>query len=292
MFFNHWHNGDIHLSRGFVRKIMEKLHSIDPQTTFAYSHRNDPNLLMDIPNLGFDPLGISQISAHDGVVKKGDTLYINTWYAQQNYKYMNTYGITMDTLYIALDESCRNVWGFSLSDISQDPSIFYPSIDYSKFEITSITNWLQQHPDRKIFISNGRALSDQADYFNLTNIINQVALKHLTTTFILSNQESPITTTNVIYSSSIIKKSSGSDLNENAFLSEHCDVIIGRSSGAFTFAMTQNNMYNRKVKFLDFSSLTPKKPGQYWLNYLLQDKIKFWPRLTVSIHLTLMLLKN
>ena len=34
----------------------------------------------------------------------------------------------------------------------------------------------------------------------------------------------------------------GNDLNENAFISEHCDLIIGRASGPFAFSQTQNNM--------------------------------------------------
>jgi hypothetical protein len=272
IFFNHFHNGDIHVSRGFVRQIMKRL----PEVSFAYSHRNYAGLLADIPGLDYDPNACNIVrNEHVGLMRVGDTVYMNTWYAQQNHKYMNKYGITMDALYEAFDDHCRSLWGFSLQDISSDPSVFFPSIDYSNFHIKEAQIWLNQNPERKIFVSNGKALSGQADNFDMTAIINRVAVKHPSTIFILSNQESPVTAPNIIYSSSIIKKPSGSDLNENAFLSEHCDVIMGRASGAFAFAETYNNMLNRKCKFVCFSNLVPPAGGQFWFSSLLQNKIKY-----------------
>lgn len=279
IFFNHFHNGDIHVSRGFVRQIMKRL----PEVSFVYSHRNDGNLLADIPGLVFDPHACNTMkNEHVGVHRVGDTVYINTWYAQQNHKYMNKYGITMDSLYEAFDDHCRNIWNFSLQDISTDPAVFFPSIDYSKFYIGEARVWINQNPERKIFVSNGKALSGQAHNFDMVAILNKVAIKNPSTIFIISNQESTVTAPNIIYSSSIIKKPSGSDLNENAFLSEYCDVIMGRASGTFAFAETTNNMLNRKCKFLCFSNLIPPAGGQFWLSNLLQNKIKYTADVTVT----------
>jgi hypothetical protein len=274
VFFNHWHNGDIHVSRGFIRKIMEKLHSVDPQITFTYSHKNDPSLLKDIPNLGFDPNGIYQIGTHDSAAKKEDTLYINTWYAQQNYRYMNIYGISFDTLYAAFDDTCKNVWGFSLSDISPDPSVFFPSIDYTKFEIEHAKIWLDTHPGKKIFVCNSYALSSQSHNFSITPLIMGLAKKHTDKIFILSNKEGENLLSNVFWSSDIIKKPS-CDLNENSFLSEHCDAIIGRATGAFAFSLTSNNVMKRNCKFLCFTNILPPSNGKFWLSSILQDKINY-----------------
>lgn len=281
VFFNHWHNGDVHVSRTFVRKIMEKLSSLDPQITFSYSHKNDPGLLKDIPNLVFDPNGVHQIGMHDNTVKRGDTLYINTWYAQQNYKFMNIYGISFDTLYAIFDDTCKNTWGFSLSDISSDPSDFFPVIDYERFNIENAKSWINQYPGKKIFVSNGVALSSQAHNFSLTSIINELSKKHTDKIFILSNYDGIPGSANIIHSSDIIRKV-GNDLNENAYIASHCDVIIGKASGAFSFAVTKENCLQKSLKFLTFCNLVPSYPNKFWLGDYLKDRINYTSQFIVS----------
>lgn len=281
-FFNYYHNGDVHLSRGFVRQIMSHLKSKEPQTTFAYSHRNSPNILADIDGLAYEPHSWRNIRENDNAIRMGDNIYINTWYAQQFRKYMNQYGITIDCLYAAFDNTCKEVWKFALSDISSEPSSFFPSIDYSKFHIQHASSWLSNHPEKKILVSNGAALSGQATNFAMTPLILELAKRHIDKTFILCNKEMPSNLpSNVVYSADIIQKQAF-DLNENAFLSEHCDVIIGRASGAFAFAQTQNNMFKRRCKFLCFSNLVPAKEGKFWLSTLLQDKVQYSADIIVS----------
>lgn len=274
VFFNYYHNGDIHLSRGFIKKIIEKVKQISPDTTFYYAHKNSPDLLADI-EIAFDPTGLSIIgNDHANLVVRGDTIYINTWYAQQHFKYMNVYGISMDTLYMALNDSCKAIWGFSLEDISKDPSVFFPSIDYTKYQITEAHKWLNNHPEKKIFVSNGNTLSGQAHNFAMTPILIDIAQKHTDKTFILSNKENINVPSNIFWSSDIIRKA-GCDLNENGFLTEHCDLIVGRSSGAFTFSQTQNNFFKRNTSFLNICNLVPKQEGKFWLDTLMQHKITY-----------------
>lgn len=281
VFFNHFHNGDIHVSRGFIRKIMEKVWERDRNVSFTYAHRNSGELLADIDRLGYGGWqGVG--SEHSGCYINGETVYINTWYAQQQFKYMNRYGISIDCLYAALDDSCKMMLGFSLSDISDDPKVFFPTIDYSKFQIGEAVKWLNANADaKKVFISNGKVLSGQAHEFDMTGIIIRVAEKHRDKTFIVSNREGHIDLPNVVFSSDIIKKA-GNDLNENAYLSESCDVIVGRASGTFSFAMTQRNLFERNVKFLCFSNLEPKKEGKFWLGDMLVDRVCYGANVIVS----------
>lgn len=270
VFFNHFHNGDIHVSRSMVRHIINRL----PSTTFAYSHRNPPNILSDIPRLEYSNTGVEFINEHTSLSKVGDIIYFNTWYAQQKFKHMNTLGLTFDALYAGIDENCQNAFGFSLSDISEDPKIFYPEIDYSKFEIGHAQKWLKENPVKKILIENGQALSGQSDNFNMTQAIANVAANHLDKIFILSNHDNIPLPNNCIYADGIIKKSQRSDLNEISFLSSQCDLIIGRASGVFTFALTQYNLFERPAKFLCFYNL-PAQNQQYWLGPMFKDKIQY-----------------
>lgn len=277
VFFNSFHNGDLHVSREMVNKIVQKVRGQDPNISFVYSHRNSSNLLADIPNLGFDPQALNRKpNDHANLFTIGDTTYINTWYGQQDYRYMNDYGMTLDCIYAALDDSCKKLWQFSLSDISTDIPSFFPTIDYTKFDIEKSKEWLAAHPEKKVFIANGEALSGQAINFNLTSIIVQLAQKHTDKTFILTNKEhSPALPSNIVYSSDIIKKAHLSDLNENSFISSFCDVIIGRSSGASTFAMTQENLFRRNIKVLYFTNIVPIPPNKFWSHNIFASKVNF-----------------
>lgn len=274
-FFNHFHNGDLHVSRGIIKKIIGKVKEIHPETEFFYGHSNPIDLLKDISELNFDGNIIPRIKdPHVNLINLDDKLCINTWYAQQNYKYMNPYGLTMDCLYSALDDTCKAVWGFSLSELVKDYSEFFPEIDYSKFEIGYARNWINLHPEKKIFVANGNAMSGQAINFPMMPIIEKFASKYSDKTFILSNFEGNIKFPNIVYSGEIIKKH-GSDLNENSFLSSFCEIIIGRSSGASTFAMTQENLFKRKIRILYFTNIVPIPPNKFWSDSIFRDKINF-----------------
>lgn len=275
VFFNYFHNGDIHLSRGFVRQIMTKIHSIDPTVEFAYGHKMAADLLVDIPNLKYDSGALGIINnEHVNLHKSGDTTYINTWYGQQHFKYMNRYAVSIDTLYAALDDSCKATYGFSLSDISTDLSTFFPVIDYSKFNIAPVQSWLSNHPGKKILVENGPALSGQADNFPMGSVITQLATKYPDKCFILTSQDN-IRLPNVFYSDHITRRHGRTDLNEISFISTHCDMIIGRASGVWSFTLTQENLFKRNIKYLCFSNLVPKKEGKFWMNEMFEDKVNY-----------------
>ena len=275
-FFNFFHNGDVHVSRGLIRQVMKKVNEIDPAVTFSYAHRNPANLLSDISGLGFEPGLLNYTGGeHNNLNRYGDTIFFNTWYAQQHFKYMNRYGISFDTLYAAFDDSCKNLWNFSLSDISENPSDFFPIIDYSKFEIGTASEWLKNNTGKKILVENGLAHSDQAHNFPMTPIIIRLAQKYPEMTFILTSPDNVALPSNVIYSDNIIKKYIRSDLNEISFLSTHCDMVIGRASGVFSFTLTQENLFQRNMKYLCFSNLVPNRSDKFWLNDLLSDKVNY-----------------
>jgi hypothetical protein len=198
---------------------------------------------------------------------------------------MNIHGMTLDCLYQAFDDTCRSLWGFSLQDISGDPSSFIPTIDYSKFYIQQAQAWLSRNPQPKIFASNGLAMSGQATNFPMTPIVSELARKHPDKIFILSNQEGNYSLpANAVYSKDIIRKPGGSDLNENSLLTTHCNVIVGRASGVFSYAWTQENMLQRKVKFVCFCGpgVVVRPPHQFWTSSLLSDRIQYSAEYIVS----------
>ena len=280
VFYNHFHNGDIHVSREFVRRLSDAFRNRFPDVNISYSHRNNGNCIADIPGLGYNQVPINW-NEHEGTFVRGDTIFINTWYAQRHFHYMNTYGITFDCLYVMFDEMCKNHFNFTLAELEPNPEKWFPKIDFSKYEISAAKNFLDNKPGKKVLVANGNALSGQADNFPMIPIITNLAAMHPDMTFILTNNESSLPLPNMIYSSSIIQKNTF-DLNENGFVSSYCDVIIGRASGAYTFSFVQENLFERPKRHICFSNLIPSKENTFWLSDMFRDRVKYTSKIIVS----------
>jgi hypothetical protein len=218
IFYNYFHNGDLHVSRGLVKEVVRqcKLKNI----SCHYYHNYSPEILSDIPCTfsqeqfcnGFTPTHI-----------KDDTLYLNTWYGS-NQNVFNGHGLTFDTLYLSFKEAvkCLPIDFDSIAAINM-----FPNIDYDKYFITPVKNWVTNNNRRKVFISNGLPLSGQSSEFEFHNIINRLSDNYPNIDFLVSNEERGLKQkSNVFLTRNIIQKS-GNDLNENSYLSTFCDTIIG-----------------------------------------------------------------
>lgn len=293
-FINYYNKGDIHVSRGFVKKIIEKVRSLNLDIKFAYSHKHDPDLLKDIQYLDFDKDGLLAFHnfctsqglnpQHTDVFNIDGNYYFNTWYAQKERKYLDEHGITFDTLYFIFDDICKKILNFSLEDISDNLLDFYPDIDFTKFDTKNIDNWIADNKfNKKIFVANGHSLSGQSYNVNFTRLITDIAKKKTDTYFLLTNiEDGKISLPNVIYTDDIIKKNSFNDLNENAYLSTFCDVIIGRGSGASSFAFNCKNILNSNIIFIYFCNFVSKDTNKFWVGKYFNDKINYAAKFKIS----------
>jgi len=280
IFFNFFHNGDIFASRTFIKKIIDHIKKSKPNTEFFYVHKNSPLILLDIPDLTITTKYLPYItSEYSGDFIIGEHLFIPTWYACNKRFYMNQYDVSFDCLYTIFQDICQRNLGFSLTDISTDPIDFFPDIDYTYYNTKNITEWLSKNPNKKVFVSNCAALSGQTGNINLVRITHGLAKRFPNHIFILTNKEGQIITDcpNVIYSKDIIKFT-GFDLNENAFLSNHCDVIVGPCSGSFSFSINKTNYFQRNPKIIALYNT----PGKLWLNKIFSDKITYSADILVS----------
>jgi len=73
IFYNNYHNGDIHLSRNFVKDIIKKTN----YDKYSYIHNNSSTILKDINNLTYIK---ASKELYDRVLIYNDTdhTYINT----------------------------------------------------------------------------------------------------------------------------------------------------------------------------------------------------------------------
>lgn len=245
-FFNHYHNGDIFHSKSFVREIIDSVN-----TQCFYGHLNDPKLVLDLNVIHTTPPNIDHKTKF---FETEDTFYINTWigsYHDPGRKYLGE--CTLRFLYEMFSEIYEQVnsnFGTNLKLSSVEN--YVPTIDYSKFNVSIIDDYIKEVTGKKVLLSNGPCLSGQCKYHeDMQPIVNYLANKYPEITFIVTKPvDSPFE--NVISTEEIIKIDD-CDLNEIGYLSTFCDIIVGRNSGPFCFATNKDNVDNPNISFYCFA---------------------------------------
>jgi len=248
-FYNFNHNGDIHVSRTFIKDIIKKI----PYERYTYYHFNSNRLLLDLPIHIFDIYktpnsNITTSTIHTTHFFKNEDIFINTWYVSNNDNFIK-YGCTLQSLY----ENFKIVYKDLKIEI-EDIEYYIPDINFEKYYIQNIKNYFENCKfNKKIYISNGYVLSGQANNYNMDYIIDDLSTKFKDYLFIISNN-TKIKKDNIIESKEIIQLNDN-DLNENAYLSTYCDVIFGRLSGTHSFSINKANFIteNKQIFVVDTS---------------------------------------
>jgi hypothetical protein len=277
VFYNFWHNGDIHVSRSFVRGMCGFLRG---RYDFFYAHGGDRNIISDV--VASVPLeSVGGIDRSMPVQVVGGDVYVNTWYCAGDCRFHRAHGgCTFDTLYFLFEEICSFL-GFSLGDISQDPSVFFPRIDYQCYDVRKVDEFNREFRGRKVLVSNGPALSGQACNFDFTDVVCDLAGQHPEVLWLLTSDSSRGRTgdcENILYTDDITGNG-GRDLNEISYLSLACDLIVGRASGPFTFCLCADNCFNPAQKLVSFSRLV-RPGGRLFLHGWGEGKIEYRAHVT------------
>lgn len=258
VFFNHYHNGDIFASKGYIADLIKEFSHHE----LIYQHYHSPKLLKDL-NISYQSLEIPLGNFTDRVPMAGDhhNVYINTWIG--NYLPYGD-GINWNTYHLMF----KKIYSF-LSDIDDrnielGPISYYlPEIKYEYFDLPDFIV-----PPNTIIISNGPVLSGQSELSNLNELIQLILDK--TDKNIILTHFAPFNSDRVAYTNNIIN-TTGGDLNEIAWLAEQCDYIIGRNSGPFCF-MTNKNIINKKNKTIISIGNNEKDSFLYNINVNCQYK--------------------
>lgn len=260
VFFNYYHNGDLHLSRNFVRAVSEICNARG--ITCEYYHRCNPNVLADLHYVKHTSNDYSTNDRMPSAVI-GDILFINTWYCGRMDIY-EKYDVSFKSIYMIFVDAVKPLG----IDIEQMQKLdLFPSINYDCFDIGAAKKWIDNNRRKKVFIANCNAMSCQSDNFSFSEIINRLSLND-NIDFLISNGKPGIELRkNVFMTTDIINKPACNlftatdliarpvcDLNENSFLASNCDLIIGRLSGAYNFAITRENYFDNPKTFLCFTN--------------------------------------
>ncbi len=251
IFYNHFGNGDIFTAREFVRRLIK----IYPEIKFKFAHPKDPALLEDIQGLEFCSLD-DNCKTHQPVYIQGDTAYFNTWIGQHN-KYVEPGIVCSLDNFVRLYNDNLSKLGLDFRFSGYDLFQYIPTIDYSSLDsiyIRRIDNFCTKNP-QIVLISNGDVQSNQAENFNFDPVIERMCVDFPDCSFVATNPSS-IIQPNLYNTTDIIRKENGSDLREISYLSLRCDIIIGRSSGAYVYAQVKENYLNPYKKFIAFTYAT------------------------------------
>jgi hypothetical protein len=262
VFFNHYHRGDLLTHKEYVRQLKREL----PDVEFEYMHFNHSKLTrdLDIPKIG-EP---SNLDSKTPFYQEEDTLYVNTWIGCFWDIFCEHGGINMNSLWHQwqkIFETINAAFNVELK-LSDEKEFYLPSIDFSRFDTTTIDKYLDLTKDKKkLLICNGTPQSNQSFADNMSTFIHDVAKSHSDIHFICTtkfNTEEH----NIVFTDDIIKDTELEnekrapwedrgfcDLQEISYLSEHVDGIVGKNSGPFVFCETRTNYMNPKKKFLSYN---------------------------------------
>lgn len=243
-FFNNFHNGDLFISKSFVRFIMENY-----PAEYFYVHGRHPLLLKDL-----DITTLSgNINVSDKVILNNEEIYINTWIG--NYLgHFDHSGCNLKLLYEMFSEIIARlnaIYGYD-KKLNSNVEEYIPFIEYESFDVSPVNKFISENLQEKILISNGMALSDQ-NYNNddMSEIIKELSQKNPNKLFLIT-QPISYSADNIIPTSTITN--CVPDVNEIGYLSLFCSKIIGRSSGPFTYCMHKDNLNNREKYILCFGN--------------------------------------
>lgn len=256
VFYNHWQNGDIHVSREFVKLIVKSIKA----NNYLYLTHKSPELLKDIPEIKVENIGIEYLDNDSPFMWNlhTRTLCLNTWYGvSPNFK--NTASCTIDTLFALFSSHVKKTLNVTLNPTKIKE--FVPSVNYDYFDISSIDDYVENNLRKKVLVCNGAVVSKQAKNFSFNNMITKIASEFQNVDFIMT-EKFHCSADNIKFTDSIIQKS-GNDLNEISYLSTFCDLVVGRSSGPYIYAMVKENLFNSNKTFLCFSD---DEEIAYWSN--------------------------
>ena len=231
-------------------------------TEYFYAHRMNPVVLADM-DLQFTEL--PNIPAKVRYLDLGDTLLINTWigaYFDAGLPVPNECTLRFNC------EMWRYIYGlinnrFPGTDLILDQyAAYYPFINYNRIHQEDVDEFVFAEKRKKILISNGPVHSNQCSYDGkMESIIQSVAGDNPDKVFIATHKFSTNhigvdidVHSNIKFTEDIINQAMtlGCDLNEISYLSNYCDLIIGRNSGPYCFAITDFNINNPNKTFYAF----------------------------------------
>jgi hypothetical protein len=263
-FFQYFHNGDLFSSKEYVRQIVQEMDN----TNFQYYHFNHEKVLRDlkIPLAG-DPSFLGKNGKTLPVVfQRNNTLYINTWIEAFN---RNNINVGIEKVHGINHYRLRAYWQYIFNILNTNYKTnlklkpideYVADIDFTFFDTDKIKI---NHNLKNILVANGEVKSRQSYDGNMNNVVVELSTifpNHIffCTSKFITDRPNILFTDDVIADntrqlSTVSWSRPTCDLNEISYVSQQCNLIIGRNSGPFIFCLTKNNVFDSSKTFISFN---------------------------------------
>lgn len=241
--YNGCNNGDVHVARSYIQDIANKYSG---EVYYAIKPSFSSPLLSDISNIKqyFVSEEFMRDILHQSIVIQNDITYINTWFCQLDGKYFKqtqTENCNFTILYAIFTDVYKHL------SLELDEYLNYiPKIDFQNLELDEQKRLIDQTSKFKsrILICSSDVKSGQAPNFDFTIPVDLLSAKYKDCCFLLT-RSLDIKKENVIDISHY-------SLNQIAYISQYCNVIVGRSSGPYVFSIIKENVFDETKTFVCF----------------------------------------
>jgi hypothetical protein len=254
VFFNHYHKGDLHTHKEFIRHIQSQL----PEFTFEYLHKNAEKLTAElcIPLIGSP----DDLDNKTPFYQDEDTLFVNTWVGCNWDVFCKYGGINMNTIYEEwgdIVDTINETFGTSVK-LHKDKEDYLPRISYNALSIAGVDQYVNSTIGvRKVLVCNNVPQSNQSFSSDMKEHILPFAEMYPDTHFICTNKFDTEGATNILFTGDIIGTVTDGDLQEISYLSTYCNVIVGKNSGPYVFCETYDNYMDDTKTFVSFNTKHP-----------------------------------
>jgi hypothetical protein len=269
-FFNHWHTGDVFHAKGYVQDLRRQL----PDVEFWYMHPNHAKLMKDVAE--YETVANIQPEIEQTVRGRfiGDTADINTWIGAYGWDVMprgeehgnwpSIHRMFTSIYHILADN------GIPVSIDASNPLAYVPTTDFSVYDIAKGNKFLDETEGMpRMLLCNGVVRSQQSKLDDLKESVITLAKEFPDRAFICTSKfETKLA--NIYFTDDIFGLTN--DVNEIAYLSTHCDVIVGKNSGPYMYTHIQDNFFSPETTFVSLSH----RPSDAYPCHLSWEGCRYW----------------
>ena len=277
IFFNMFRNGDLFIVREFVRDMI----TFFPEYQWHYAHGNHRNSLIDLPCKYQSMPHFHEVcqSVHckgheiSDILPKfkpllpqepirklspESNLYINTWTGvYHGYFFPAGHYANMHELVSIWNHIGDLIFKYTGRKNFYDKQLieYFPTIDESKFDSQKITDFVNSNSykqfEKHVLIANGDSLSNQSQLKSLNHAVVMLAKQNPDVAFIVTSKFDR-NMHNLFFTNDIFQAEY--DLPLISILSSHCNIIVGKNSGPYSYANTKKNVTDPSKTFISFSN--------------------------------------
>ena len=262
VFYNAHHFGDLHVSQELVKAIITRVRA----ESYEYFHIGvGRDILWGLPevehkSLSGLPINIQESRRPIIFTEDKRTAYVNTWYGASP-SFIGIASCTLKTLYnlflaiaFELDVQLPPLGSWA---IPASPSVVFNGYDRAL-----------------VLIANCMPMSEQATEIDLHAIVDDLVRECPRAIFMFTNPP-PVGPrhSGALYVDEMF--GTEENLRECVVVADHADVIVGQSSGPYTFALNKRNLLDSNKTFICFCKA---KRVAHWAGKLEECKTYWEPR--------------